>query len=138
MNGKVTWQGELNFAGVADSGFPVKMDTIPATGGHDSGVRPTELLALGIAGCTGMDVISILRKKRVEVSAFEVRVNVQRAEEHPKVFTHIAIEYLVTGKGINQVDVERAVQLSEEKYCPAIAMFRQVAEMSHSITIIEG
>lgn len=138
MDAKVTWQGEMNFTGVADSGFPVQMDTLPIAGGHDSGVRPTELLALGIAGCTGMDVISILRKKRVEVSAFEVRVNVQRAEEHPKVFTHIAIEYLVTGKNISRVDVERAVQLSEEKYCPSIAMFRQVAEMSHSITIIEG
>lgn len=137
MNAKVVWQGGMGFLGTADTGFSVKMDSAEVVGGNDDGFRPTELLSIGIGGCTAMDVISILKKKRVDVKSFEVKLKVLRAEEHPKVFTYIGIEYVVTGKNINLADVERAVKLSEEKYCPSIAMFRQVAEISNKITIVE-
>ncbi|MFZ3069750.1 MAG: OsmC family protein [Anaerolineaceae bacterium] len=138
MNAKATWQGDMTFVGTTDSKYSVPMDAAQSAGGNDNGFRPTDLLRLGLAGCTGMDVISILRKKRVEVSAFEVRVKTQSAPDHPHAFTHIEVEYVVTGKYIDRADVERAVQLSEEKYCPAYAMFSKVAEMSHIITIIEA
>jgi putative redox protein len=92
---------------------------------------------MGTVGCTGMDVISILRKKRAEVSALEVRVHVDQAETYPHVFSKMKIEYVVTGKNIKRADVEHAVELSKEKYCPCIAMFKQVMEMEYLITIEE-
>jgi len=138
MEAKATWQGDMAFLGTADTGFEVRMDAGEASGGHNSGFRPTELLAMGTAGCTGMDVISILRKKRAEVSALEVRVHVDQAETYPRVFTKMQIEYMVTGKNIKRADVERAVELSKEKYCPCIAMFKQVMEIEYLITIHEA
>ncbi len=138
MDAKVTWQGDMSFVGTADSGCEVKLDSSELVGGHDDGFRPTELLAIGIVGCTGMDVISILRKKRVQVDGFEVRVHVEKAEQHPKVFTHLNLEYIFTGKNLNPADLERAIQLSEEKYCPSMAMFRQIAQISRTVTINEG
>jgi putative redox protein len=138
MEAKATWQGDMAFLGTADTGFEVRMDAGEASGGHNSGFRPTELLAMGTAGCTGMDVISILRKKRAEVSALEVRVHVDQAETYPRVFTKMQIEYVVTGKNIKRADVERAVELSKEKYCPCIAMFKQVMEIEYLITIHEA
>lgn len=138
MEAKATWQGDMAFLGTADTGFEVRMDAGEASGGHNSGFRPTELLAMGTAGCTGMDVISILRKKRAEVRGLEVRVHVDQAETYPRVFTKMQIEYVVTGKNIKQADVERAVELSKEKYCPCIAMFKQVMEIEYLITIHEA
>ena len=138
MEAKATWQGDMAFLGTADTGFEVRMDAGEASGGHNSGFRPTELLAMGTAGCTGMDVISILRKKRAEVSALEVRVHVDQAETYPRVFTKMQIEYVVTGHNIKRANVERAVELSKEKYCPCIAMFKQVMEIEYLITIHEA
>ncbi len=126
MNAKVTWSGRMSFNGTSDSGFEVPLGTIPAVGGDDDGFRPMELVALGLAGCTAMDVISILTKKRQEVTAYEVTVNTDRADEHPKVFTAATIEYHVTGKNINQKAVLRAMELSAVRYCPAQAMLAQV------------
>ena len=137
MEAKATWQSDMSFIGTADTGFEVRMDASEASGGHNSGFRPTELLAMGTAGCTGMDVISILRKKRAEVKGLEVRVHVDQAETYPHVFTKMQIEYVVTGHNIKRADVERAVELSKEKYCPCIAMFKQVMEMEYRITIHE-
>jgi putative redox protein len=97
-----------------------------------------QLFAVGLVGCTGMDVISILQKKRVEVTDFEVSAEIERAEEHPKIFTKILLTYKVTGKNIDQKDVERAVDLSENKYCPAQAMLKETAEISHKIIIEEA
>ena len=138
MEAKAVWQGDMSFIGSADTGFTLKMDSGEAVGGHDSGFRPTELLAIGTAGCTAMDVISILKKKRAEVTAFEVRAHVEKAETYPKVFTRMHLTYVVTGRGIKPEDVDRAVQLSEEKYCPCIAMFRQVLGLTRAIQIIEA
>ena len=135
MEAKVTWKGDMTFIGRADTGFSVQLDSAEAAGGHNDGFRPTELIAIGLVGCTGMDVISILRKKRQEVTAFEVKAHIIRADEHPKVFTNIEIEYIVAGKNIDPAAVDRAVQLSEERYCPSIAMLRKAAEITNRITI---
>ncbi len=138
MEARAIWQGDMSFLGSADTGFNLKMDSSEVTGGHDDGFQPTELLAIGTAGCTAMDVISILKKKRAEVTAFEVRALVAKAETHPKVFTRMHLTYVITGRGIKPDDVERAIQLSEEKYCPCITMFRQVLELTREIQIIEA
>jgi putative redox protein len=138
MESKVVWKGGMAFTGSSDSGYLIPLDAKKRAGGHDMGFQPLQLFAVGLVGCTGMDVISILQKKRQEVTEFEVSAHIERAEEHPKVFTKIVIEYKVTGKGIDQQAVERAVELSETRYCPAQAMLEKVAEISHKITIIEA
>ena len=120
MEAKAIWQGDMSFLGSADTGFNLKMDSSEIAGGHDDGFRPTELLAIGTAGCTAMDVISILKKKRADVTAFEVHAVVAKAETYPKVFTRMHLIYKVTGRGIKPDDVERAIQLSEEKYLSLI------------------
>ena len=106
-------------------------------GGSGNAARPMELFAIGVAGCTAMDVISILRKKQQDVTNFEVKVHVDRAEQHPKVFTNILIEYVVTGKNLDRKAVERSVELSETKYCPGIAMLSKAASIQSKITLIQ-
>ena len=135
MDAKVVWKEKMSFDGSSESGFSVPLGTSPAVGGDDDGFRPLELLAIGLAGCTAMDVMSILQKKRQEVNSFEVQVHAERAADHPKVFTHITIEYIISGNNLSEEAVQRAVQLSEDKYCPAQAMFKQVAPMELKITI---
>ena len=137
MDAKVIWKQRMSFEGTSDSGFKVSLGTVPEVGGDDDGFRPLELLAIGLAGCTAMDVISILAKKREEVTSFEVRVHADRQAEHPKVFTHLTIEYVLSGNNLSREAVERAVQLSADKYCPAQAMFKQVASMELKITILD-
>ncbi|HUV15781.1 MAG TPA: OsmC family protein [Pelolinea sp.] len=137
MDAKVIWKKRMSFDGSSESGFIVPLGTIPAVGGDNDGFRPIELIAIGLAGCTAMDVISILQKKRQGVSSFEVKVHADRAEDHPKVFTQIVIEYILTGNNLSREAVERAVELSAEKYCPAQAMLKQVAPMELKISIDE-
>ena len=139
MKSTVVWKGGMAFTGsAAESGYLIPLDSDQAVGGRDLGFRPLQLLAIGLVGCTGMDVISILQKKRVAVTKFEVSADIERAEQHPKVFTRILLTYHITGKNIDQKDVERAVELSETKYCPAQAMFVETAEISHQIIIEEA
>lgn len=135
MDAKVVWKKRMSFEGTSDSGFTVPLGTVPEVGGDDDGFRPLELIAIGLAGCTAMDVISILSKKRQDVTSFEVQVHADRQAEHPKVFTHLTIEYIISGNEISKEAVERAVQLSADKYCPAQAMLKQVAPMDLKITI---
>jgi putative redox protein len=138
MDAKATWRKGLSFTGsAAGSGFTLPLGADPQVGGVNDGFRPLELLAVGLAGCTAMDVISILEKKRQPVTAFEVRVHTDLAEEHPHVFTKVLIEYVVTGKGVEREAVERAVGLSETKYCSAMAMLRKAAPIQSRITIVE-
>lgn len=137
MHAKAVWNGDMAFTGVNDEGFLLPLDSKKIAGGHDMGFRPMQLMAIGLAGCTAMDVISILKKKRQEVTQFEVNAEVERASEHPKVFTKIILEYKVTGKNIDPQAVERAVELSETKYCGAQAMLRKTAEITHTVTIVQ-
>ncbi len=123
------WKNKMAFQGAADSGFHQSMDADESVGGENSAARPMEFIALGLAGCTGMDVISILRKKKQTVSKFQVKVHAEKADEHPKVFTSAVIEYLVTGENISDEAVLRAIQLSAEKYCPAQAMLSKAFPM---------
>lgn len=135
MQAKVIWSQRLSFTGTADTGFSLPLGAKPQVGGDDDGFQPMELIALGLAGCTAMDVISILQKKRQEVTSFEVIVNGQRAVEHPRVFTHLEVEYRIGGVDIDRAAVERAIELSEAKYCPAQAMLGEVVPIELRYTI---
>ncbi len=126
MNADLTWHGGLSFTGTADSGFTVNLGGDPEVGGANDGFRPMELMAVSLGGCTAMDVISILRKKRQDVTEFEVRVHAERAEKHPKVFTSAVIEYLVTGHNVDEKAVVRSIELSAIRYCPAQGMLDRV------------
>jgi len=126
MNANVSWNQGMSFTGTADSGFKVPLGAGSDLGGADDGFRPLELMAVSLAGCTAMDVISILKKKQVSVTAFEVKVQIENAEQHPKVFTHAFITYLVTGHAVDESAVVRAIELSAKKYCPAQAMLGKV------------
>lgn len=137
MKAQVTWQGGMQFEGAAESGHTLILDAAPEVGGANLGFRPMELMAISLAGCTAMDVISILRKKRQEITGFEVKVDAPRASEHPHVFTAMTITYVLRGKGIDPAAVERALQLSEDKYCPAQAMLRKAAPISLNYEIVE-
>lgn len=138
MDAKVTWNGHLSFTGSGPSGFNLPMDTDPAVGGDDHGFRPMELIAISLAGCTAMDTISILQKKRQDVTAFEVQIHATRAVEHPKVFTHITVEYIIEGRNIDEAAVERAIELSTTKYCPVQAMLEKAVEIDHIYSIKRG
>ncbi len=138
MDAKVTWKQRLSFDGTATSGFKLPLGSQPEVGGDNDGFKPMELLLIGLAGCTAMDVISIMMKKRQEILSFEVSVHAERREEHPQVFTHATIEYKLVGKSIDPVAVDRAVELSETKYCSALAMLGKVFPIERKITIEEG
>jgi putative redox protein len=128
----------MAFTGTADDdGFVLPLDAKKEVGGHGMGFRPLQLFAIGLAGCTAMDVISILKKKRQEVTEFEVSTAIERADEHPKVFTKIVLEYRLKGKDLDRNAVERAVDLSETRYCSAQAMLAKVAEITHKIIVEE-
>jgi putative redox protein len=135
MEVNVTWKSKLAFNGNGESGFSLPLDGEPEVGGEGNGFRPMELIAIGLAGCTAMDVISILQKKRQEVTGFEVQIHAERATDHPKVFTHITIEYLVEGHQVDPAAVERSIELSETKYCPAQAMLKKALVIEHKYTI---
>jgi putative redox protein len=136
MDAKVTWQNGMQFTAVADSGHAITLDADASVGGNDLGSRPMELMLLSLAGCTAMDVISILRKKRQAVTGFEVRTNAERSDTHPKVFTAVTIEYIITGYNIDPAAVERAIDLSEKAYCPAQAMLIRAVPISHTYQIV--
>src|SRR5215472_17791921 len=137
MTARATLETGMRFEAESGSGHHVTLDAAEHGGGENLGFRPMELLLVGLAGCTGMDVISILRKKREQVTGYEVRVKGVRAEEHPMVFVEITVEHVVTGHGIQPEAVARAVTLSEGRYCGAGAMLGKVAHLTHSYRIVE-
>jgi putative redox protein len=137
MRASVDWQGKMTFVGSSASGFPVRMDADPEVGGEDNGIRPMELMALGLIGCQAMDVLSILKKKRQEVSKFEVRFDGPRSPEYPKVFTRAVITFVVTGRGVEETAVLRSLELAATKYCPAHAMLEQAFPMDLQYEIYE-
>jgi putative redox protein len=132
MDAKVSWERELQFTGVADSGFAVRMDSHPTA---ETGVSPVEMVALSLAGCTGMDVISILGKQKQEVTAFDIKVHAERATDYPKVITRAQLEYVVVGHNVQEAALITAIDRSIKKYCPVHAMLRQVfpIEVRYSI-----
>jgi putative redox protein len=137
MDVSVTWLSGMSFQGSGPSGFTVPLGTDPSVGGTDDGFRPTELLAISLASCTAMDVISILGKKREQVSAFEVLVHAKRQPEHPKVFTAAHIIYKLSGDNVNEASVRRAIELSVTKYCPSFAMLVKAFPIETSYEIYQ-
>ena len=138
MDATVVWKKGLTFTGTGHaSGHTVMLGSEPPGGGAGDGFRPTELVLVGLAGCTAMDVISILEKKRQVVTGFEVKAHGERAPAPPKQFTSFLVEYVVKGKGIERAAVERAVELSAEKYCSVMATLRAAGPVETKITIVE-
>jgi putative redox protein len=137
MEAKITWKGGLSFDGTAESGFTLPLGTVPEVGGADDGFRPLELMAISLIGCTGMDVISIMMKKREEVTDFNVETHIQRAEKHPKVFTSAVIDFHVTGHDVSEDALLRSIELSAEIYCPAQSMLKQIMPIEINYHIYE-
>jgi putative redox protein len=137
MRARIKWVQDVMFVGESGSGHAVVMDGAPDFGGRNLGVRPMEMLLLGLGGCTAFDVVHILRKGRDPVDDCVVEIEAARAETDPKVFTRIHLRFVVTGRGLARSKVERAVQLSTEKYCSATAMLARVAEITHEIDVHE-
>ena len=137
MEANVTWHQGLTFTGTANTGFKVPLGGSSKIGGDDDGFRPMELIATGLAGCTAMDTISILHKKRQDVTDLKVTVHAERAKEHPRVFTHIKIDYQITGHGVYEDAVLRAIELSARRYCPAQGMLSQVVPIVLHYQIFE-
>lgn len=138
MDAKVKWNGKMAFTGTAGSGHDVVMDAHTRVGGENSGARPTELVLMGLGGCTAMDVVSILGKMKQDVTDLEIKLHADKTETHPKIFKDIVIEYVVTGHNIDRGAVEKAVMLSKEKYCSVQAMLRKAADIEVKITVIEA
>ena len=128
----------ISFAGKTDSNHWVMMDGPEEFGGSNAGIRPKELLLLGLGGCTGSDVVSILTKKRIKLDGFEININADTADEHPQVFTKMNIEYVFYGDDISEKDVERAIDLSQTKYCSVTKMLEKSAEITHAYKIIKS
>lgn len=137
-NSKVVWRDDMIFAGHSSGGYVIPLDAAKEVGGHDAGISPMELLLIALAGCTGMDVISILRKKRQDVTAFEVHVTGTRADDHPHIWVDIQVKFIVTGRQINSKAVERSIELSRDQYCGAAATLRHTATMHYDYEIIEA
>lgn len=125
----------ITFAAKADSNHWVTMDGPATFGGSNAGPSPKELLLMALGGCTASDVVPILKKKRVPVEGFEIRLTGTAREEHPQIFTDIHIEYIITGDNINPADVERAIELSTTKYCSISAMLQSSVTITHSYKI---
>lgn len=137
MRCRVKWLDHMTFVGESGSGHAVVMDGAPEHGGRDLGIRPMEMLLLGVGGCTAFDVVSILKKSRQAIVDCEVEVDSDRAEKVPKVFTRIHIHFIVSGNNLDSAKVEKAVNLSAEKYCSASIMLGKTAEITHDFEIVE-
>jgi len=138
MTAQATLETGMRFDAASGSGHHVTLDAAEHGGGQNAGFRPMELLLVGLAGCTGMDVISILRKKRQQVTGYEVDVTGVRAEDHPMVFVEITVEHIVTGHHLQPEAVAHAIELSEGRYCGAGAMLGKVARLTHTYRIVEA
>lgn len=138
MKARIKWVEGAAFLGESGSGHAVLMDGPPESGGRNLGVRPMEMLLLGMGGCTAFDVVHILKKQRQPVRDCVLELEAERAAEDPKVFTRIRVRYIVSGRGLSATHVERAVQLSADKYCSASIMLGMSAAISHDIVIQEA
>ena len=137
MNISVKWIDGMLMVGKSDSGHAIVMDGPPEIGGENLGVRPMEMLLLGMAGCTMIDVVSTLKKMREVLVACQTQVSADRSEEYPKVFTNIHVHFILRGKQLNPSKVDRAIKLSAEKYCSASIMIGKTAVITHDFEIIK-
>ena len=137
MKCRIKWLDYMSFVGESGSGHSVVMDSSPDAGGRDLGVRPMEMLLLGLGGCTAIDVVSILKKSRQNIVDCEVEIDAERADEVPKVFTKIHIHFIVSGKHLDDNKVGKAVALSADKYCSASRMLEKTAAITHDYEIVD-
>jgi len=137
MNVKVKWIDGMMMVGESGSGHAVVMDGPPDVGGNNLGIRPMEMLLIGMAGCTTVDVVSTLKKMRENIDDCIAEVSAERADEHPKVFTSIHIHFVVKGSDLNPQKVEKAISLSADKYCSASIMMAKTATVTHDFEIIK-
>jgi len=135
---QVKWIGKMSFVGKANSKHPVVMDTNPEVGGEDAGVRPMELILIGLGGCTGMDVVSILKKMRVDFDSLTMEVEADRAKEYPRVYREIRLKYIIQGDDVPEEKFKRAIELSQTKYCAIGAMLKKAAQYTYSYEIVTG
>lgn len=137
MKALIKHSGNMTFIGKSDTNHWIVMDASKKVGGDEASARPMELILIALGGCTSIDVISILNKMRVKLENFEVIIDAEQSEDYPKVFKKIHIEYLFYGKNLNKEQLEKAINLSQEKYCSVSAMLKKVADVSHSYKILE-
>ncbi len=135
MKTRVIWLEDMTYVAQSPSGHAVVMDGPPELGGHNLGPRPMEMLLMGMGGCTAIDVVNILRKARQDLRGCEVQLEAQRADSDPKVFTSIHVHFILTGKNLSARHIERAIQLSAEKYCSASIMLGKTAQITHTFEI---
>lgn len=137
MKARVKWVEDVMFLGESGTGHTIVMDGPEEAGGHGTGMRPMELLLLGMGGCTTFDVIEILKKSRQDVRDCVVEIDGERSEEVPKVYTNIHVHYIITGKNVKANFVERAIKMSIEKYCSATLMLAKTATITYDYEIID-
>lgn len=137
MKATVKWLDHMSFVGESGSGHSVVMDGAPDVGGRNMGVRPMEMVLLGLGGCTSFDLVLILQRQRQAVADVQVEIEAERATKVPKIFTKIHVHYVVEGRGLDPKKVERAVKMTAEKYCSVSIMLSASVEMSHDFEIIE-
>ncbi|MES2553769.1 MAG: OsmC family protein [Pseudomonadota bacterium] len=138
MKARIKWVENVCFMGESETGHAVVLDGAPEAGGRNLGMRPMEMLLIGMGACTSFDVVTILKKSRQNISDCVAEISADRADEIPKVFTKIHVHFVVTGNGLNAGQVERAVKLSAEKYCSASIMLSKSVEITHDFEIVEA
>ncbi|NLY31123.1 MAG: OsmC family protein [Firmicutes bacterium] len=136
MQVEVTWVEGMEFRSDSESGHTWNMDASVDVGGNDLGPRPTELLLSAVGGCTGIDIVSILKKMQQPLTGLRITVSGERAEEHPRRFTHVKLHYVVTGDGLSEERVARAVELSVEKYCSVLSSLN--AEVTYDFEVVQS
>jgi putative redox protein len=136
MKCRVKWLDHMSFVGESDSGHSVVMDGAPEAGGRNLGIRPMEMLLLGLGGCTAFDVVSILKKSRQKIVDCEAEIEAERTTDIPKIFTKIHIHFIVSGKDLDPIRVAKAVNLSADKYCSASRMLEKTAEITHDFEVV--
>ncbi|HEY2875478.1 MAG: OsmC family protein [Reyranellales bacterium] len=134
---KVSWVDGALFVAEGGSGHTITMDGAADIGGRNLASRPMEVMLMGMGGCTAIDVVSMLKKQRQDIEGVEVSLSGERATEHPMVYTEVKLVYTVRGRKLNRALVERAVSLSDEKYCSATAMFKKTAKVTHEVVLVE-
>lgn len=131
---EVTWESNMAFEGQMGDSI-IKMDADVASGGNDNGIRPKPLLLIGLGGCTGMDVVSILKKMKITPDHFSMSISGRLAEEHPKIYEEIHLIYKFRGENLQITSLEKAINLSLERYCGVVAMLDKSAKVTHEIVI---
>lgn len=138
MHARVKWLDHMSFVGESGSGHSIVLDGSPEHGGRNLGIRPMEMLLIGLGGCTAFDVVLMLQKSRQNIVDVEVILDAERSAEVPQVFTHIKAHFKIWGKALSEKHVARAVDLSAEKYCSATKMLEKSAEIDYSWEILEA